>query len=101
MVGCFLATFVRILRDHWRSPRAAFATAPAEVFIGLLFFLPLLLFILSFNNFSSRYMIIEFPLLFLLPALFVVRGLAKSRWRKPIVTTLLVLVVFNVWLTLA
>jgi 4-amino-4-deoxy-L-arabinose transferase-like glycosyltransferase len=101
MVGCFLATFIRILRQHWRSPRAAFATAPAEVFIGLLFFLPLLLFILSFNNFSSRYMIIEFPLLFLLPALFVVRNLAKSRWRKPILATLLVMVVFNVYLTLA
>ena len=101
MIGSFLVAFGRILRNHWRSPRQAFAAAPAEVFIGLLFFLPLLLFVLSFNNFSSRYLILEFPLLFLLPALFVVRSLAKSRWRKPIVATLLALVAFNVWLTLA
>jgi 4-amino-4-deoxy-L-arabinose transferase-like glycosyltransferase len=101
IIGSFLATFIRLLRNHWRSPRQAFGVAPAEVFIGLLFFLPLLLFIASFSNFSSRYLIIEFPLLFLLPSLFVVRTLANSRWRKPIMAALVVTLVFNVWVTLA
>jgi 4-amino-4-deoxy-L-arabinose transferase-like glycosyltransferase len=101
IIGSFLIAFVRILRNHWPSLRRSFAAAPAEVFIGLLFFLPLLLFVASFSNFSSRYLIIEFPLLFLLPSLFVVRTLANSRWRKPIMAAFVVTIVFNVWVTLA
>ncbi len=90
-----------ILRKNWPSPRRAFAVAPADIFIGLLLFLPPLLFIASLSNFSSRYLIVGFPLLFLLPALLVVRTPATSRWRKPIVAALVVTIVFNVWLTLA
>ena len=101
IIASFLVSFIRVLRLNWPSPRRAFAVAPAEAFIGLLVFLPPLLFIASFSNFSSRYLIIEFPLLFLLPALFVVRNLAKNRWRKPILAALLATVVFNVYLTLA
>jgi 4-amino-4-deoxy-L-arabinose transferase-like glycosyltransferase len=101
IIASFLVSFTRVIRNNWPSPRRAFAAAPAEVFIGLLFLLPLLLFIVSFSNFSSRYLIIEFPLLFLLPSLFVVRTPVKSRWRKPIVAALVATIVFNVWLTLA
>jgi 4-amino-4-deoxy-L-arabinose transferase-like glycosyltransferase len=101
IIGSFLIAFIRILRNNWSPLRKSFAAAPADVFIGLLFFLPLLLFVASFSNFSSRYLIIEFPLLFLLPSLFVVRTLANSRWRKPIVAALVVTIVFNVWVTLA
>ena len=101
MIGSFLISFIRLVCNHWRSPRETFTAAPAETFIGLLLFLPLLLFLLSFTNFSSRYLIVEFPLLFLLPAIFVVRDLAGSRWRRPVVTALVVLTAFNVYLTLS
>lgn len=101
IIGSFLIAFIRILRNHWPSLRRSFTAAPAEVFVGLLFFLPLVLFVASFSNFSSRYLIMEFPLLFLLPSLFVVRTLAKSRWRKTIMTALVVTILFNAWVAAA
>jgi hypothetical protein len=82
IVGSFFARLFRSLQGKWRSPRQAFVSVQREAFIGLLLVLPLLLFLVSFYNYSSRYMIVEFPLLFLLPALFMVREQHAGGWRR-------------------
>jgi 4-amino-4-deoxy-L-arabinose transferase-like glycosyltransferase len=81
ILGTFVVRVVQSLRGTWRSPKQAFARAPAEVFVGSLLILPLVLFVASFTNFNSRYLIVQFPLLFLLPAVFLVRGFGGSDWR--------------------
>jgi hypothetical protein len=101
IIGTFLVHLVQSLRGKWRSPRQAFADAPAEVFVGSLLVLPLVLFISSFSNFNSRYLIVQYPLLFLLPAVFMVRGLAGSRWRRPLRAGMLLMIGFNIILSLA
>jgi hypothetical protein len=82
IVGSFFTHLFQSLRGNWRSPRRAFASAQPEAFIALLLVLPLLLFLVSFYNYSSRYMIVGFPLLFLLPALFMVREQHADGWRR-------------------
>jgi 4-amino-4-deoxy-L-arabinose transferase-like glycosyltransferase len=96
IVGSFLAQLTDSLRGNWRSPKQAFATAPREVFVGSLLILPLLLFVSSLVDFSSRYLIGLFPLLFQLPAVFMVRGLDGSRWRGLVRAAMLVTVAFNI-----
>jgi 4-amino-4-deoxy-L-arabinose transferase-like glycosyltransferase len=101
IIGTFLVRLVRSLRGKWRSPKQAFADAPAEVFVGSLLVLPLVLFVSSFSNFNSRYLIVQFPLLFLLPAVFMVRGLDGSRWRGPVRAVMLLTIGFNILFSLA
>ncbi len=101
IIGTFLVHLVQSLRGKWRSPRQAFADAPGEVFVGSLLVLPLVLFVSSFSNFNSRYLIVQYPLLFLLPAVFMVRGLAGSRWRRPLRAGMLLMIGFNIILSLA
>jgi 4-amino-4-deoxy-L-arabinose transferase-like glycosyltransferase len=106
IVSSFLVRLVQSLRGNWLSPRRAFAAVPSDVFIGLLLILPLLLFVSSFSNFNSRYLIGQFPLLFLLPAMFIVRGLSGPDtqcrgWRKPVRAMIVLTIVFNVIFSLA
>jgi hypothetical protein len=100
VIGTFLVRVVKSLRGKWRSPKQAFANAPGEVFVGSLLVLPLVLFVSSFSNFSSRYLIVQFPLLFLLPAMFMVRGLDSGRWRGPLRAAMLLMVGFNILFSL-
>ncbi len=101
IIGTFLIRLVQSLGGKWRSPKEAFASAPAEIFVGSLLILPLVLFVSSFSNFNSRYLIVQFPLLFLLPAVFMVRGLDGSAWRYPLRTLLLLTIGFNIVFNLA
>jgi len=101
VIGTFLVRLARSVQGKWRSPRQALAEAPAEVFVGSLLVLPLFLFVFSFSDFSSRYLIVQFPLLFLLPAVFMVRTLDGNPWRRPLRTLVLVMIGFNVLFSLA
>ena len=101
VIGTFLVRLVQSLRGKWRSPKQAFADAPGEMFVGSLLVLPLVLFVSSFSNFNSRYLIVQYPLLFLLPAVFMARGLAGSRWRRPLRAGMLLTIGFNIILSLA
>jgi hypothetical protein len=101
VIGTFLVRLAQSLRGKWRSPKQAFADAPAEMFVGSLLVLPLVLFVSSFSNFNSRYLIVQFPLLFLLPAVFMVRGLDGSRWRPPLLAGMLLMIGFNIVFNLA
>jgi hypothetical protein len=70
IVASFIRTLFRCLRGNWLSPKSAFAQHPQTVFLGVLLIMPSLLFLLTGHNYGSRYSIIAFPLLFILPALF-------------------------------
>ncbi|MGD0057919.1 MAG: hypothetical protein ABSD58_00735 [Verrucomicrobiia bacterium] len=98
----FVAHFVRrliaALRGNWWAPRRAWAAAPATVFAGVLLLTPLLLFALIGRNYASRYVIVEYPLLFLLPALFLTAPIGP-RWRKLIGAAVTLTVGFNLLLT--
>ncbi len=96
IIGSFLVQLAGSLQGKWRSPKQAFAAAPREVFVGSLIILPLLLFVSSLSNFSSRYLIVTLPLLILLPAVFMVRGLDGSRWAGVVRAAMLVTVAFNI-----
>ena len=96
-LGSFVVLFTRALKGKLMSMRQAFASAPAVVFIGIMVMLPLLLFILTGASFNSRYVIVLYPLLFLLPAVL----LATTRYRCLIRGAVVTTVIFNLWLCLA
>ena len=70
------------------------------LFLGTLLFLPLILFILTGKSYTSRYAIILFPLLFLLPAYFMVEVLNK-KFNKVIQGVLGFTLIFNLFLLLS
>ena len=67
------------------------------IFIGLLVFVPLLLFLFTGHNFSTRYAIILMPLLFLLPGLFL-SNLTRSGSKKYWLVSLVLTCVLNLYL---
>lgn len=70
IVAGFIRTLFQTLRGCWLTPKTAFKQQPKIIFLGILLVLPSLLFLLTGHNYGSRYSIIAFPLLFILPALF-------------------------------
>ena len=96
-LGSFGLLFARAIRGKWRALRQALTAAPAIVFIGVLVGLPLLLFIPTGASFNSRYVIVLYPLLFLLPALL----LATTQHRRLVLGVVVTTVIFNLWLCLA
>ena len=97
VLGSFVVLFTKALKGQWRSLQQALAAAPATVFIGVMVLLPLLLFILTGASFNSRYAIVLYPLLFLLPAVL----LAITRHRRLIRGAVVTTIVFNIWFCLA
>lgn len=102
LVACssFVARFVSLLRQHWRTPRILFKTAPVVAFLGILILPSLLLYVLTGRSYASRYAIIILPLLFILPGLYIMRlrGRTKTialRFYLPFIT------VFNLYLMIA
>jgi len=59
-----------VMRGNWLTPARVYADHPASLFIGIFLLIPPLLFLLTRHNYGSRYTIIIFPLLFMLPAFF-------------------------------
>lgn len=97
-LGRFLIDFLLAFRNRWRYPSEAFRFAPAISFIGILLLLPPLLFVLTGHGYNSRYAIVQFPLLFLLPPLFI-RELKDRGSRRIWIGGIAALLVFNVALT--
>jgi len=87
---------VSISKHNGRVGTAMKAEMPV-MFIGLLVLVPLLLFLLTGHNFSTRYAIILFPLLFLLPGLFL-QSLDNPRAKKYWFGSLLIIGLFNLYL---
>lgn len=97
----FLSHLVRrVTATAWKNfsrPGAIFKADMPLMFVGLLLLVPLLLFLLTGHNFSTRYAIVLFPLLFLLPAMFL-QSLRKPGARKYWATSLVITGVFNLYL---
>ncbi len=93
--GSFLMELVAAMRGQWLSPRAAYRAAPAVLFVAIILFLPPFLFIPTGHGYNTRYAIIQFPCLFLLPALFIVNRLSAGPWRKPLLAGVVVTIIFN------
>lgn len=93
--GSFIMELVAAMRGQWLSPRAAYRAAPAVLFVAIILLLPPLLFIPTGHGYNTRYAIIQFPCLFILPALFIVNRLSASPWRKPLLAGVVVMIIFN------
>jgi hypothetical protein len=63
----WIASFVQSIKRTWRDRQPL----SPYLFVGILLFGPMLLFVLTGHSFNSRYCILLFPLLFLLPAVFI------------------------------
>ncbi len=96
----FAIYFFSLLKQHWRNPSVMFAKYPNYSFIGILFFLPLFLFVFTGHNYSTRYAILIFPLLFVLPA-FYIELAGKSKLRKFYLTSLPFMSIFGIYLVFA
>ncbi len=69
-IGNILLKAYRVMRGNWFSPKKVYQEFPAYLFISIFLVIPPLLFLVTGHNYGSRYTIIVFPLLFLLPAFF-------------------------------
>lgn len=93
----FLGRVVRFTVKQWRTPTQVLTHDPKLAFTGILIVVPLLLFMLTGHNFSTRYAIILFPLLFLLPGMFL-QNLRNSAVIKYWVISLALTALFNLYL---
>jgi hypothetical protein len=98
-LGDFLRDFFRSFRGCLFSLRQVFSSAPATMFMGVLLFGPILLFALTGHDFVSRYLCLQLPLLFCLPALFLQKVLQSHRWQPVLVGGMILTVAFNVAIT--
>ena len=96
----FIARFVGALRQARGSLRLAYQQHPQISFLGIILILPVLLFVLTGHNFSTRYTVIVFPLLFLLPAYYL-QYAPHNRWRQFVSYTLPITLVANAYLPVA
>lgn len=93
----FIHRFTGSARRHWCTPAGLLITDNKTIFIGILVIVPLLLFLLTGHNFSTRYAIILFPLLFMLPGLFL-QERVRTGTTKYWIYSLIFTGVFNIYL---
>ena len=98
-MGGFSYRFVRGLTAEGFSFKRYFSSHRETAFIAIMLVLPLLLFMLTRHNYASRYSIIVFPLLFLLPALFLSK-LRSARSRRFWFTNLLLISIVNIYMVI-
>ena len=96
----FAIYFFSLLKLHWKNPALMFARYPNYSFVGILLFLPLLLFVFTGHNYSTRYTILIFPLLFVLPA-FYIELAGKSKLKKFYLASLPFMSIFSIYLVIA
>ncbi len=94
-VGNFLRDLYRSFGGRRFALRQAYASSPAIVFTGILLFGPLLLFSLTGRDFNTRYLYVQFPLLFCLPALFLLNIENAEKYRAVLFGGMFLSVVFN------
>ena len=84
-----------------KRPRRPFRADKPEIFVSVLLLGPLLIFLLTGHNFASRYTLVLYPLLFLLPAHYLMENSAPRRWLKTAQAAMVATMAFNVVLMLA
>lgn len=100
IIGSFLRILFRCLKGNWLTPGTAFAKHQAVLFFGILLILPSLLFLLTGHNYGSRYSIIAFPLLFILPAAFL-KYLDTKKYIVFFRSAISLMLVFNIYLIIS
>lgn len=100
IVAGFIRTLLQALRGCWLAPKTAFSQNPQITFLGILLVLPSLLFLLTGHNHGSRYSIIVFPLLFILPALFL-ENLKSEKFINLFRYAIAIMVVINTYLIIS
>jgi hypothetical protein len=102
LVILFTVGFVKELRDalrgKWSLPKAAFRQAPALVFITVLLMIPILCFFLTGHSYATRYGLIQFSVLLLLPPLFIVRRLPAFKRARLLRGCIMLMVLFHCFL---
>jgi 4-amino-4-deoxy-L-arabinose transferase-like glycosyltransferase len=96
-LGSFVMLFIKSIEGKLRSLKQALVETPAIVFTGIMVLLPLVLFIPTGASFNSRYVIALYPVLFILPAVLLVR----TRYPRLIRSSIVITIVFNIWFCLA
>lgn len=100
----FLARFFRkfytALRTTRFNLRKALLNDRPHVFIGILLVIPLLLYILTGKAYATRYSIFIFPILFLLPALYLA-SVKSQRYKHILVFALSTMFGCNIYLVLS
>ena len=99
-VGGFFRRFYTTLRTARFKLGIAYTTNPQHIFIGILLVLPLLLYVLTGKAYATRYSILIFPILFLLPALFIAR-VKNQHFRQVLIYALAVMFICNIYLVLS
>ncbi len=100
IVTRFAIYFSGLLRSDWKDPRVMMEKYPVYYFVGILLFLPLLLFVFTGHNYSTRYTILIFPLLFILPALYIQLA-GRSKLKKFYLFSLPFMSIFSIYLVFA
>jgi hypothetical protein len=75
--------------------RRPFRAGKPEIFVSVLLLGPLLIFLLTAHNFASRYALVLYPLLFLLPAHYLMENPAQRRWLRTAQAAMVATMVFN------
>jgi hypothetical protein len=92
-----IKSFFKLVNFH--SFKQSFNRQPAIMFVVILLALPLLLFMITGHNYSTRYTIIILPLLFLIPAWYLQQA-RQTKFKRFILKTLPIVVVTNFYLIL-
>jgi len=90
----------RYLRDDGFRLRESYHKHPVILFTAIIVLLPLLLYTLTGRAYTTRYSIILFPLLFLMPALFLIHYPA-GRVKNIVIYSLAFLLYVNVYMVLS
>ena len=95
----FIRKFYAALHESHFNFRHALLNHRVNVFLGVLLVLPLLLYILLGKAYASRYCIFIFPLLFLLPGLYIAR-IENLRRKRFVAYSLAAMFLCNIYLVL-
>ena len=100
----FLSSLVKrfyvVLRTARLNLRNAFAQDRQHIFIGVLLILPLLLYLLTGKAYTTRYSIFIFPILFLLPGLYLAHS-DKQRLKQIVFYAMSIMFMCNIYLVLS
>lgn len=93
----FITLVMKSALLNFKAIRLFFAKDQKLLFLGVLIIIPLLLFLLTGRNYATRYTILMFPLLFMLPGI-IIKQMANREFAKKLMKVILLLSVFNIYM---
>ena len=98
-VAGFIRKFYTSIRSSAFNLKTALVNHHQYIFIGVLLVLPLLIYILLGKAYATRYSIFIFPLLFLIPALYIA-GIKNVGFKRIVLSALFLMFICNIYLVL-